>query len=337
MSNDRISIYQCLEKLSSVIWGIALLQCFSYYLPESYRRRTSSESESKMAGQVSGKFPLLIGGQFTPHIASTIFSLLDKQELTKSRSVSSTWKDIVDSRTNLWNDPWLFRKAVYEGNLELCQRIIEKLDIKNTLVKRSWSWSYRTPLHIAAGNGHIEICRLILDHLEEKNPKNDECKTPLHCAAGAENPGAVKVYCLIMNEIEDKNPKDKEGITPLHNAVELGNFEVSKLIVESVDEKNPATIQNRITPLHLAARFGHPDIFRLIFEKVEEKNPPDSQGNTPLHCAAGSNRVQICHLILAHVDDKHPVNQLGQTPLDWARRMQGVEEFQELEKLWLED
>ena len=119
--------------------------------------------------------------------------------------------------------------------------------------------------------------------------------------------------------------------------MELGNFEVSKLIVESVDEKNPATIKNRITPLHLAARFGHPDIFRLIFEKVEEKNPPDSQGNTPLHRAAGSNRVQICHLILAHVDDKHPVNQLGQTPLDWARRMQGVEEFQELEKLWLED
>ena len=84
-----------------------------------------------MESQESGKFPLVIGGQFTPHIASTIFNLLDKQELTKSRTVSSTLKDVVDSRTNLWTDPELYRKAAEEGNLELCQMIIEKVDNKN--------------------------------------------------------------------------------------------------------------------------------------------------------------------------------------------------------------
>ena len=132
-----------------------------------------------MARQISGKFPLIIGGQFTPHIASTIFNLLDKQELTKSRSVSSTWKDVVDSRTTLWNDPELYREAAIEGNLEMCKMIIEKADNKNPTLK----YGGLTPLHIAAGEGHVAICVLILDYLEDKNPKNDVGETPLHWAA----------------------------------------------------------------------------------------------------------------------------------------------------------
>ena len=126
-----------------------------------------------MARQISGKFPLIIGGQFTPHIASTIFNLLNKRELRKSRTVSSTWKDVVDSRTTLWTDPELYRKAAAEGNLELCQMMIEKVDIKNPILQNGES-----PLHVAAAMGHIEICPLILDYLEDKNPKNDVVKRP---------------------------------------------------------------------------------------------------------------------------------------------------------------
>ena len=308
------------------------------------RANSQQESHSKTESQESGKFPVVIGREFTPHIASTIFNLLDKQELTKCRSVSSTWKDVVDTRTNLWTDPKLYRKSVIKGNLEFCQMIIEKVDNKNPHVKgrsrssRARFGRFGTPLHIAAEKGHIEICRLILDYLEDKNPQNDKGVTPLHCAAGADNPGGVEVYRLIINEVQDKNPKDKEGYTPLHIAALEENFEVSKLIVESVDEKNPATIEKRITPLHEAATCGHPDIFHLIFEKVEEKNPPNSNGNTPLHLAAYGGYVEICRLILAHVDDKHPVNNQGETPLDWAREEREDEELlQELEQLWLDE
>ena len=290
-----------------------------------------------MGSQESGKFPVVIGREFTPHIASVIFNLLDKQGLTKSRSVSSVWKDVVDSRTNLWADPELYRKAAAEGNLELCQRIIEKVDNKNPPHKFG-SLVY-TPLYIAASNGHIEICRLILDYLEDKNPQDDAGYTILHCAAAAtiDPEAGAELYRLIMNEVQDKNPKDDVGITPLHFAASHGNFEVCKLIVESVDEKNPATTESRTTPLHYAAQFGDTDIFRLIFEKVQDKNPPDSTGNTPLHFAArGVYGYEICRLIIAHVDEKHPVNQQGQTPLDCAR-MEGVPGLQGLEQLWLED
>ena len=109
-----------------------------------------------MGSKESGKFPVVIGREFTPHIASTIFKLLDKQGLVKSRSVSSIWKDIVDSQTNLWMDPELYRKAAIEGNLDFCRRIIEKVEDKNPRLKENpGSWvDYRTtPLHIAAKSG----------------------------------------------------------------------------------------------------------------------------------------------------------------------------------------
>ena len=303
-----------------------------------------------MAEQISGKFPVVIGREFTPHLASTIFNLLDKQELMKSRLVSSVWKEVVDSRTNLWTDPELYGKAAKEGNLNLCQMIIENVDNKNPSFRKlgPHSWScYVTPLHIAAKEGHVQICQLILDHLEDKNPRNDYGITPLHFAVTAHS--GTEVYRLIMNEVDDKNPRDNGGYTPLYAAAMRGNFEVSKLILENVEEKNPATTGDRSTPLHEAARYGYIDIFCIIFEKVEDKNPPDSQGNTPLHFAASKNflndrvtrqsYVEMCRLILDNVDNKHPVNRQGKTPLDAAReRFEWHDErLQELEKLWLHE
>ena len=166
-----------------------------------------------MARQISGKFPLIIGGQFTPHIASTIFNLLDKQELTKSRSVSSTWKDVVDSRTTLWNDPELYREAAIEGNLEMCKMIIEKADNKNPTLK----YGGLTPLHIAPGSGYTDIFRLIFENVQDKNPPDSYGDTPLHLAARRYK---VEICRLILAHVHDKQPLNNQGKTPLDKARE---------------------------------------------------------------------------------------------------------------------
>ena len=253
-------------------------------------------------------FPVVIRQEFTPHIANTIFNLLDEEELVKSRSVSSVWKNVVDSSTKLWTNPDLYKKAALEGNLDICQKIIRIVENKNPPLPLNGTLSecYPTPLHIAAQHGQVEICRLIMGHLDDKNPKNDWACTPLHSAAmcGSDNP---EVYRLIMNEVDDKNPKDFRGMTPLHIAAMHGNLQVCQLIIQSVDDKNP----------------------------------PNSSGNSPLHCAAGGCRgpsPDICRLILENVDERHPVNNAGKTPLDVARNRQPrptAEELQEIEQLWL--
>ena len=274
---------------------------------------TLKQTENTMEN-LENTFPVVIGQEFTPHIAKTIFNLLDEDQLVKSRSVSSDWKNVVDSSTKLWTNLYLYKKAAWEGKVEICQKIIQKVENKNPPLPHMGSplpYAYQTPLHVAAQYGQVEICRLIMGYLDNKNPKNDVGNTPLHSAASSllvPHHSAAEVYRLIMNEVDDKNPKDFIGRTPLHEAAMEGKYQVCQLIVQSVDDKNP----------------------------------PDSIGDTPLHQAVGSYRgpfLDICRLILDNVDEQHPVNNAGETPLDWARKMLArnrltAEELQEIEQLW---
>ena len=182
-----------------------------------------------MESQESGKFPVVIGGQFTPHIASTIFNLLDKQELTKSRSVSSTWKDVVDSRTNLWTDPELYRKAALEGNIDICQLFLDRSEDKNPKDVLG-----RTPLHFAAEKGFLPVCQEIMQDTDDKNPKDRDGNTPLHWAAGN---GHLSICQLIVENVDDKNPKDNDGCSPLDLAKRYGHKQIQKLI-ENATSKN---------------------------------------------------------------------------------------------------
>jgi hypothetical protein len=69
-------------------------------------------------------------------------------------------------------------------------------------------------------------------------------------------------------------------MTPLHYAAKRGHTNVCKVIIESVENKNPST-SNGCTPLHLAAKQGHLEIIKLIVETGVDKTTLFN-GNTPL-------------------------------------------------------
>ena len=64
---------------------------------------------------------------------------------------------------------------------------------------------------------------------------------------------------------------DGRGDTPLHKAAKTGVLKKCKLIIDNVENKNPADRGGRTTPLHYAAMKGHFKICKLIIERVEEK------------------------------------------------------------------
>ena len=70
------------------------------------------------------------------------------------------------------------------------------------------------------------------------------------------------------------------------------DMEICKLIIENVDDKNPAD-RNGMTPLHRAAEYGHLDICKLIIQNVEDKNPPSNDRSTPLHWAAENGHLEV--------------------------------------------
>ena len=276
-----------------------------------------------MAENKSDEFPMVIGGAFTPHIGNTIFKLLDKNGLLKSRSVSSCWKDIVDVDTDLWADPDLYTKATNNGNLDLCKKIIE---CPRTVVKN--------PTISTGGADSTDSTQTV--RLTDRQYGTDSTALP------------------------GRTPL---GTTQLHIAAFRGYFDICQLILENVEEKNPANKMGK-TPLHLAAQGGHLGIVQLIIKNVEQKNPPDEDGNTPLHYAARMYiahrrpieieiyidienidiEIEIVRLILRNVEEKHPINTAGRAPLDEARIMMFGREgadteelFQKLEQLWQEE
>ena len=138
--------------------------------------------------------------------------------------------------------------------------------------------------------------------------------TPFHAAAQF---GQVGICRLIIECVEDKNPASDHGNTPLHWAAQSGHSEICRLIIDNINHKNP-TNNRGITPLHLAAQNGHLTACCLIMEEVCDKNPSDANGYTPLHLAAWYGHFDVCRLIVDQVAEKNPGNRRGNTALHWA-------------------
>ena len=90
-----------------------------------------------------------------------------------------------------------------------------------------------------------------------------------------------------MEACQNKNPGEGwgSGSTPLHGAAENGHLEVCSLIIDAIDNKNPADAYGN-TPLHAAARSGHLEVVRLIVENITDKSPANNNGKTPLDVAS---------------------------------------------------
>ena len=88
--------------------------------------------------------------------------------------------------------------AAYNGHLDICQFLLERIKIKNPKIGFFGS----TPLHEAASHGHLEICQFIMKYIET-NPsemKNFLGKTPLDLAEENGHSTVVEyLSCLSKN------------------------------------------------------------------------------------------------------------------------------------------
>ena len=135
--------------------------------------------------------------------------------------------------------------------------------------------------------------------------------------------GHYEIFKLIIDYVDDKNPARHDGVTPLHMTAKKGYFEIFKLILQSLgkNEKTPKVDRGPnggYTPLHIAAKNGHLGICKTILEEVDNKNPVTNLGWTPLHFAADSGHLEVFKFISQKVSVKNPKTNDGSTPQDLA-------------------
>ena len=203
--------------------------------------------------------------------------------------------------------------AAERGNLNLCQHIVEKTGDFNPASQLTEA----TALHFAAYQGHLEVYQWLLDNVDDKNPVDHLGRSPFFWAV---RKNQVKFCRVIIKTVEEKNPANNiNGSTALHEATANGYLEMRQLLIDNMTgDKNPGNFYG-YTPLHLAASNGHFEICQLISQHLEDKNPRNVGGWTPLHFAAQNGHLEICRLITQHLEDKNPRNVVnGLTPLHRA-------------------
>ena len=118
----------------------------------------------------------------------------------------------------------------------------------------------------------------------------------------------------------DVNAAQGDGMTASHWAAELGDPDLTQMLLYAGADLQPVTRLGGYTPLHLASRNGRSDVISLLLDAGADPGVVTSTGSaTPLHLAAISGSVESVGVLLdagAEVDPRESA--WGQTPLMFA-------------------
>ena len=198
-----------------------------------------------------------------------------------------------------------------KGNLEMCRLMVKAVEDKSPC-----NIDGSTPYHIAAYFGHKEVCRLLMEYHMDKNPKNHLGQTPLYFASLN---GHLEVCRLLMEMCVDKNHVDDSVRTPLHIACFSGHEEIVGLFIANIADKNIRDNMGQNTPLLSAIEGGNLNVCKLLIEGYKvDVNMSDNYGMTPLHLASKLGQLEICRFLCKFVLNSNTVDNNGKTPLDLA-------------------
>ena len=205
----------------------------------------------------------------------------------------------------------LLHDLARKGHLEMCRLMVKAVEDKSPC-----DVDGSTPYHIAAYFGHKEVCRLLMEYHTDKNPKNHLGNTPLHFASFN---GHLEVCRLLMEMCVNKNHVDDSVRTPLHIASFNGREEIVGLFIANVADKNLRDNMGQNTPLFSAIEGGNLNVCKLLIEGYKvDVNMSNNYGMTPLHLASKLGRLEICRFLCKFVLNSNTVDNNGKTPLDLA-------------------
>ena len=140
-------------------------------------------------------------------------------------------------------------------------------------------------------------------------------RTELHKAVRTGD--AAKVRQWLAQAPSLVNERDSLGDTPLHVAVQMGNLELTELLLAAKADVN-AKAHAGWTALHWAAYWGNTQMVELLLRNKADVNARNSIGYTPLHWAAWRNSKELVDLLLTHKAEVNARDHDNRTPLHYA-------------------
>ncbi|MCL2762483.1 MAG: ankyrin repeat domain-containing protein [Treponema sp.] len=171
----------------------------------------------------------------------------------------------------------------------------------------------QTPFQIALNNSPETVSALLTR--DRINGTDDFGNSALHIALQEKVPAST--LRVIINKGTRLSAIDSNGRIPLRLAVELGEWELAKLLADSGSDPFLAAVDNK-TSGEIAIARGT-DAIRAVFSG-RAISAKDTSGNTILHYAARLGRPEAITLLLELGASKNVRNIAAESPADIATR-----------------
>ncbi|KAI6693227.1 hypothetical protein NL676_020937 [Syzygium grande] len=202
-------------------------------------------------------------------------------ELTRllpSRGSTSVYRENKKSKCPLY-------LAVETGDSKNLMLLMEAVDGHEV---RSWM-NGMSPVHGAMIHQRIALLEVIPDKqlAAEANCRGD---TALHVAARA---GRIRSAELLLGCGKIVDMANDAGNTALHEAVKKGHSELTRLLLSRGSRAVYPKNKQSKCPLYLAVETGNLEILKLLMEAMDENEVPWSrmQGMSPVHGAVMHQRL----------------------------------------------
>mmetsp|Transcript_4651 Transcript_4651/g.11272 ORF Transcript_4651/g.11272 Transcript_4651/m.11272 type:complete len:400 (-) Transcript_4651:38-1237(-) len=168
--------------------------------------------------------------------------------------------------------------------------------------------------------GCIEDVYWKLRHGHDANQRQVHGFTPLAVAAAA---GNVPLMTLLMDRDADVSlPSIHRNETAVHHACRYGRLPATTMLLKTAEKSCGMDAPNAAgwTPLHIAVDNGNLDMMRVLLESgasPEEKNQTFG-GDKPIHMAVRRQDMRAVEMLLEHSAQVDVANAAGMTPLHIA-------------------
>ncbi len=178
-----------------------------------------------------------------------------------------------------------------------------------------------SPLDFAVQHNHIHIVNYLLSRGAKIDPTRFQW-SPLHTAVITNNLKLVKQFVQKGLDINLKSTSYyrvlgknfQPGETPLSLAVQNGNYEITKYLIEKGGKIDFKYLFNN-NLIHISAKSGNFDLLKLLLKKGVPLKDTNNQGFNALHFSAESGSIKIAQYLLKNDFDVNSLTQNGESPL----------------------